>query len=130
MLQSNTRKRHNRHTAIAIANADAAHSYRLAAASAALVESLGIPNVKPSEYKSLSHSYTGMAESHEQQKEAHKQEANASANASGRRKIIEEIQVERAKARALSSENAADRRSDEMWRIILSLSTSLMVRSV
>ena len=85
----------------------------MAAASAALVESLGIPNVRPSEYTKVSH-HTGEAESFEQQKEDHKQNANAPK----RRETMGEREVDAAKARASRSKNAADRSSDETWRII------------
>jgi len=115
-MKSNPRKRHDRHTAVAIANEDAARSNRLAVYGAKVAKSKGIPsdNRYLGDWDAMIGDFKDKANTHQQKTESHKR----SAYAPGLEHAIRVREADAAVRDALRSKEEADWTSDETWRMI------------
>jgi len=113
-IGTNPRKRHDRHTAVAIANEDAARSNRLVVYGAKLAKSEGTPSRQGFDWDTIIDSHKDEANSRQQKTEDHKR----SANAQGAQHAIRIEESKAAERDALRSKNKADWASDKTWRMI------------
>ena len=112
----NKLNRHERHTAVAIANEDAARSNRLAVYGAKVAKSKGIPsdNRFLDNWDAMIGDFKDKANTHQQKTESHKR----SAYAQGPQHAIRVREADAAVRGALRSKEEADWNSAETWRMI------------